>query len=587
MPHNNIDLYFEENPNPMWIFERDTLRIIDVNESALSLYGYHREEMLSLRITDLRTKEEIPKLLESVTTEIQSFQDAGVWRHKTKAGDEIYVNILSYPIKVEEKKCELVLAKDITELKKTQEKLDRREKIFEILSENVAGTFFVFDSNGKMLQWNNYVEEITNYTAKEISEMNALDFVDDGEKEKISDAILETLQSGFVEVQGKLKGKFGKETPLLFKASCVEIDNRSCIVGIGIDISNLLKAQKDAQEHLELLQTIIDNSESVMYLKDNQNRLAFVNDAFAELFDINKNEVIGKKDTGLIGPEQAKKVKENDDLVRYNGHAKNFEEVLEIDGETRTFLSTKTVINGIQKYDGFIFGISTDITEKKQTEHELEKTIKEKNTLLSEVHHRVKNNLAIISGLIELEVMDADNEQIIRKLKDSQSRINSIALTHELLYQEQHFSDINYGDNVKKLVAQVTDTLGTEIEIRFDVDPLKLNINQALPCSLIINEIVTNAIKHAYRGIDEPELYVVVKDRDGTINLRIEDNGIGLPEGCDINSPNALGMQLINTLIKQLEADIEVTVEDGSSFEIWFKKQDVKGTGSSILNNIE
>lgn len=208
----------------------------------------------------------------------------------------------------------------------------------------------------------------------------------------------------------------------------------------------------------------------------------------------------------------------------------------------------------------FVF---SDITELKEVEKKVHQSLKEKEVLLAEIHHRVKNNLAVISGLLEMQVWSLSQEEDanIEALKESQLRIQSIALVHELLYQSESFSRIDLSQYIDKLLLAIQKThrrSGREIELELDLEDLQLTINQAIPVSLILNELVVNAYKHAFEGMDQG-MVTIRLHRDGEkVELAVEDNGVGLPDPFNPMTNKSLGMTLVRTLSRQIQAELEV-----------------------------
>ncbi|HLR25720.1 MAG TPA: PAS domain-containing protein [Fodinibius sp.] len=222
--------------------------------------------------------------------------------------------------------------------------------------------------------------------------------------------------------------------------------------------------------------------------------------------------------------------------------------------------------------------------EKKKKEKQIRKSLREKETLLTEVHHRVKNNLAVVSGLMQLQAYDQDSSKIKDKLFDSVARIQTMAAIHELLYKSDSFSELRLDENVRKLVSSVSKALnaGHQIKLDFNLEAVTLNINQAIPCSLIINEVVTNALKHAFDD-DKGIITINLSEERSTIFLSITDNGKGLPDHFNGSAEyETLGFQLINTLATQLEAQYQFSSQNGgTTFSIHFERAKAKSTGST------
>ncbi len=212
-------------------------------------------------------------------------------------------------------------------------------------------------------------------------------------------------------------------------------------------------------------------------------------------------------------------------------------------------------------------------------QNELENSLKEKNTLLAEIHHRVKNNLAVISGMLQLQYFKEKDELLRKKLIDSTLRIKSMANIHEQLYQSNSFSNMAFDQGLKDLVQTILDTLDydAKIETEFNLEPLNLNIGQAVPCCLIVNEVLTNAIKHAFIDRNKGLISFNLEHIDHQLRLEISDDGVGFSENKESGLEDSLGMVLISTLAEQLDADYTYGSNPsapGSVFSIQFKVTD-------------
>ena len=223
-----------------------------------------------------------------------------------------------------------------------------------------------------------------------------------------------------------------------------------------------------------------------------------------------------------------------------------------------------------------ITGSLTDITDRKRVQLEVRKSLKEKETLLAEIHHRVKNNLAVVASMMQMQAHVSEDEKLSDSLLESVLRIKSMANIHEYLYKSQHFADLDFAENLKNLILDVINTMQytTKIETTFSCDKVLLNVNQAIPCSLIVNEVVTNIIKHAFPDRSEGLVMVSLFKTENRVLLEIEDNGVGLPDSFDPDQSNTLGMLLIKTLSEQLQATYQYSSDrNGSKFNLIFDKE--------------
>lgn len=206
---------------------------------------------------------------------------------------------------------------------------------------------------------------------------------------------------------------------------------------------------------------------------------------------------------------------------------------------------------------------------------ELEGSLNEKETLLAEIHHRVKNNLAVISGMLQIQSFKEPDEEIQKKLMDSTLRIKSMANIHEQLYQSHSFSNLSFDQGLQTLVHTILDTMDHNLGIKtsFDLEPIELNIKQAIPCSLIVNEVITNSLKHAFSNQSDPKIAISLSNNAGTIFMQIKDNGGGFKE--KQTERTSLGMELISTLALQLDADYKYESrkdDSGTVFELRFSE---------------
>ncbi len=220
------------------------------------------------------------------------------------------------------------------------------------------------------------------------------------------------------------------------------------------------------------------------------------------------------------------------------------------------------------------------IQTQKQTEVELRNLIKERETLLAEIHHRVKNNLQIMSSLLYFQSKKLKNERDKQIFLENEQRIKTIALVHENFYQSDSFSEININTYFKKLVAQLSNKYvikDKQITFTFDISDISLTIDKAIPCGLIINELVLNAIKHAFSQQDNPEIiikfYPQVKSGTNYYTLIVKDNGSGMPTLNNLDRSENFGLYLVNILTEQIDGFLEQKNNNGASFKISFLNQ--------------
>jgi PAS domain S-box-containing protein len=216
-----------------------------------------------------------------------------------------------------------------------------------------------------------------------------------------------------------------------------------------------------------------------------------------------------------------------------------------------------------------------DITERKRAEERINASLKEKEVLLSEIHHRVKNNLQTIVSLLNMSSMQADTQEARDLLREARAKVFTMALIHTQLYQEKQFNQIDMGKHVRQLINHLGQTyIEKEKTIRAVVEAsdVRLSINQAIPCGLVLNELVSNAFKHAFEDKHDGRIQVSLRYIDtDMVGIKVKDDGIGIPEDVDIGKPKTLGLELVHALVKQLMGVVQFSRDNGTEVNIQFR----------------
>ncbi len=229
--------------------------------------------------------------------------------------------------------------------------------------------------------------------------------------------------------------------------------------------------------------------------------------------------------------------------------------------------------------------ILANALERKRVEEQLNASLREKEVLLKEIHHRVKNNMQVISSLLNLQSSRIQNKEIFEMFKESQDRIRSMSLIHERLYQSGDLARIDFSHYIQNLANHLFQSYRIDpdaVSLKTNVGDVSLDINKAIPCGLIINELVSNSLKYAFpqvKGKDKKktqkgEIHISLSSDDGQVRLIIQDNGVGLPEDLDIETADSFGLQLVTALVAQLNGKIEIKKKPGATYQIIFDRSD-------------
>jgi two-component sensor histidine kinase len=208
-----------------------------------------------------------------------------------------------------------------------------------------------------------------------------------------------------------------------------------------------------------------------------------------------------------------------------------------------------------------------------EAEARLEAALAEKDILLKEVHHRVKNNLQVMSSLLKLQARYLQSEEAQKAVLDSHSRLQVMALVHEELYRSQSLASVDFGRYIQRLVSQIFYACGSPKQIRMviGIESVAIRVDQSIPCALIVNELVTNALKYAFQGKPSGEVGVSYRIDNSHNILKVWDTGIGLPETVDFWNPKTLGLQLVNILAEQLAGQLELDTQAGTAVTLIFQ----------------
>lgn len=343
-------------------------------------------------------------------------------------------------------------------------------------------------------------------------------------------------------------------------------------VGINRNITERKETEKVLEESEHRYRAYAELSFDAIFEITLDGTITDCNARACEIFGYSRKELIGKH-TKSLTPDKHKDSQPDiiSDKVT-TGH-EAWERIYKRKDGTLipTEINTKIYKRGDEKR---VIAYVRDISEHKKYEAAIKESLKEKETLLAEIHHRVKNNLAIISGLLEMQTYNAKEEGLVNSLKESQSRIQSIAMVHEKLYQSDSFNNIpidTYIDDLFYFISNTFEGKHSNVEVKKDIDAISLNVSQAIPCGLILNELITNAYKHAFEEVKNPQIHIALHQTNSHVELRVKDNGNGLPDDFETSHPSSLGTTLIQTLVQQLNGKLEAFSDNGACFSIRFE----------------
>ncbi|HLP12003.1 MAG TPA: PAS domain S-box protein [Flavobacteriales bacterium] len=613
----NVDKYrklFENASDAILIVKE--WKIIDCNEISTRLLRANKKQLIGKKFSDLIAYTDLDKDQKKMYETIFVKKEAS--RNKVYEcvlkdlkGEKKIVEIAVSMVTENEEDTYQLIIHDNTKQIQEQKELERSKENFENLIEfSPDGNIIIFQE--KVIFTNVAATRILGLkNKKELINKNIASFFVPRQQPEINKLIqfvnLKKTNTRFYEYQ--LSGKGKKPLDVGIQLTSLKYGGLDCVNMIMYDlglkkqlaqqelraniaeetnkklareINEHKKTQDKLSDQIAMTQALLEGSQNVLIYTINK---GFEITSYNSIFDKTARQIFGfdLRSTRNFKSFIDKVITEDDRAVMYERFKLAFKgESVRLEGPLQTkkggVVWIETFINPIKKGGKVVevSCISTDITDKKHKNEELRHSLKEKEVLLKEVHHRVKNNLQIISSILNLQTSFSNDAKVNEILRESQNRVKSMAYLHESLYQNKNFSFINFSDyliNLSKNLVHSYYISASSVELKLNVDKVDLNLDQAIPCGLIVNELLTNAVKYAFADSAKSSIISIkVTEKKGIVEIDVADNGVGLPKDFDVNKTNTLGLQLVSTLTEQLDGKLTVMNDGGARFMITFKK---------------
>lgn len=565
------------------IFGKENGEILDVNPAACSILGYSKSELIEggrKMIVD----EEDPAHHEVIRIRNEKTVFQGEKEYKHKNGHFIPVELTSVKYSSRNSGQHIINTfRPIQDEKDRKHTLEIERRFTKTALNSIPGIFFVVNSDRKFVRWNNSMLNDLGYSDEDMFKMRVFDIFDPSERENITCFIREAFKNGKSDFLGKVTSKHSGVRHYHLQFNTFQDKDKTFLVVTGVDRTDFVESEKLRDQNYKLMTELFDNSSIATVMIDPCNKAKKVNRAFINLFGYNEEELLGKNITALLTTEELQKEAEHISQRAFEGNSdQRITTRMQKDGsEVPVLLSTVPV--HIEGNVIAVYGMYVDLTEQVNLKNHLQKSLSEKDVLLQEVHHRVKNNLAIIASLLQLQILNDCNESAKPKLQEAYSRIFSIAKVHEALYNKNDVAEISFTEYLASIVEtmpNVANTQNAHICVDDNENPLILNVNQAIPLGLLINEILnlspndlnenhTTKLSHQCQG-DHVTILMSGLER------QIEKYNT-------ISESSHFHQMLIDTFLKQIDATIEVDKSE-SMFRIAFKKSEkIKGSGNSLI----
>lgn len=571
--------------------------ILSWNKSAEKIFGYQSAEMIGQSITRIippDLTEEEQHILKTVR------QGETIDQYETvrlrKDGQRIDISITVAPLKDATGRIIGASAtkRDISDRKRAEEALRLSEERLQLALEASGDGLWDWNIATGQIYYSPQYMKMLGYEVGELPDNVETweDLIHPDDQSWVLNILNAHLQNNSTpySFDYRLRTKPGGWKWVANYGKVVARDNKGHplrMIGTHRDVND----RKQAEQQLELQAVITRNmAEGICLVRADNGMIVYANPKFEQMFGYEAGE-LNDRHVSIVNyatdPEEAEAVNQAiRTAILQNGEATYNVHNVKKNGTSFWCSATTSVFNH-PNYGDVLVAVQQDITDRKQAEEQIAASLKEKEVLLKEIHHRVKNNLGIVSGLLQMQVRRARDSASRAILQDSQNRIASIALVHEKLYRSENFANIDFSQYLQDLTIYLFDSYNVssnQITLDVQVESISLEIETAIPCGLIVNELVSNALKHAFPGSRTGKIQVRLAPSDTPIGdgqphrlftLVVQDNGVGFPNDFDLDSTQTLGISLVQGLVAQIRGALEINDQHGTEVKVTFRESSV------------
>jgi PAS domain S-box-containing protein len=578
-------------------------KILSANPAACRMLGWKEEELVGKgRDVMFSLEDPTPKDVLNELTQSGSAKAQLVYRRKDGTRFPGEISTALFKDSNGEPRV-VIIIRDITDRKKAEEALRLSNIYNRSLIEASLDPLVTIGPGGKITDVNNSTETVTGYSRDKLIGTDFSDYFTEPEKAK--EAYQHVFQEGMVrDYPLEIQNKDGHITPVLYNASIYK-DESGKVIGVfaaARDITELKKAEKALKRAHDTLEKLVKErtvqlEKAYKSLKENEKSLSEAQ-RMAHIgnwdWDVVNDKMYWSDELyHILGITPLKSLSYSDALITVHPKDRDYlataikeafkgkpydidYRIILTNGEERIVHAQAEVIFDEKNIPVRMRGIAQDITERKKTEEAMEKI---QETHIKEIHHRIKNNLQVISSLLSLEAEKFSDAKMLESFRESQNRVASMALIHEELYKGNELDTLDFSAYLQKLTADLFDSYNLRngyINLKLDLEKINLDMDIAIPLGIIVNELVSNSLKHAFFAGKAGEICInlckipfIGKNRFHYM-LTVEDNGKGIPEEVDFQNSESLGLQLVNILIEQIDGCIELIRNHGTKFTIRF-----------------
>jgi PAS domain S-box-containing protein len=564
---------FDNSLAGIFTFDVNTRKLIQSNIQTAVMLGYTASEMEGREIASLLSDDnELENFVRKTTAERKT--DPFELALKKKDGGEIWVLLTASVAGSSRIVCSAI---NITDKKEIEDNLIESELRYHMLFDHATDAILIHDPDGKILNANEIASGQSGYTVENLKELRLQDLGIVPFRGLSAEQNTNLQEKGQCLFESLLTTIDGTHIPVEISYKTIEYNGRLAILSTIRDITERRRAQAaliDSETRYRMIGDLIPFG---VWACDASGNFTYLSESFLSVLGTTLEECRKTGWMHLLPREDYDRTIADWRQCIQTGSFWDYEyRIVDKKGKFYIVLSRGAPhIDSSGKIRSWV-GIHIDITDRKRYEERLEASLREKEVIIKEVHHRVKNNMQVISGFLELQSNFIEDPVAVEKLIECQRRVRTMALVHEKLYQSKSLVAINAAEYIKSLIADLMDSysVSTPVDVGVDVDDVNVTLDMAIPCGLIINELVTNALKYAFSGRKQGKLSLTMHHQeDHTYSLVIQDDGVGLPPDFEVRSAASLGMQLVGVLVRQLGGKMKINGEQGTRFTIIFPEK--------------
>jgi PAS domain S-box-containing protein len=556
--------------------------IIWVNEGFERITEYSREEVIGKKPREILQGSETDSTINAKVRELLNSRKPARYEvlNYAKSGRKYWLDIEIQPIFNEQQQLVnfMAIELDITEQKLAQQKLQQlHDELNAVLNASTDVCIFL-DNQYNIRVFNKTAEEFTHrLIRKKLAQGgNMLEYTPPALRDDFKRNFEAAKKGELINIEREIR--FSEDFVQWGYIKYIPVRDKSgTVIGVSFNITDITDRKRSEQklrENEEYLRSIIDTEPSCVKILNSDGELLEMNASGLKMIEADSfSQVVGKNILSLVDEPFRKQFTElTRSVIQGDSGTMQFS-ITGLKG-TKSWLETYAVpLKDEKSNQNYLLGITQDITVRKNSEEALLASNREKDLLIKEIHHRVKNNLQLISSIIYIKMRGINDSEFKDFLEDTRQKIRSIALIHERLLQTGSVNQVNAFDYLGKLILdlQITNQRNDlDVSITHEIDSENLNLDVAIYCGLIINELVTNSIKHAFVGRSQGWIKIRLHKNENGIQLVVSDNGNPISNDIVIDKPESFGMQLLEIFVKQLKGRMEFSRMEGTTFNITF-----------------